>query len=126
MLASTETFLKCPEGLVLAGTSNHRRGLDARYASSCAIREVNALGTASSSEQQPREHQEVTGTPIVVRGTGFQRDPAAGGVQANGEAGVLGAHPPPPKPHGAALTWADGLQKLVLRLGGLLDFKTKI
>lgn len=92
-------------------------------ASSFTVREVNALGTALSPEQQPWEVLGGDWCFDVVWGTSFQR--GEGVRQMGSQQHWVPAHLHQ-KTHGAALTRADGLQKLVFRLEGLLDFTIKM
>lgn len=90
---------------------------------SCALREASALGTALSPEQQPGVQQERAKCSDVGLGAAPREPLLAGRGQADGQPAALGASPSLPKPHGAALVQADCLQKLVLVLEGLPDFK---
>lgn len=61
----------------------------------------------------------------LPRGTAHEGTPPAGKGQAEREPGALVPSHLCQTPHGAALTWAGGLQELALTLGGLLDFEIK-
>lgn len=92
-------------------------------ASSFTIREVNALGTALSPEQQPGECWEVTSALM------WSGEPASSGGKGVRQMGSQQHRVPAhlhQKTHGAASTRADGLQKLVFRLEGLLDSTIKM
>lgn len=77
-------------------------------------------------EHQPGECQEGTGALMWFGEPASREAPPAGQVR---QTGSRQRWVPPhlhQKTHGAALTQADGLQKLVLMLEGLLDFMMKM
>lgn len=93
---------------------------------SCAGREVSALGTALCSEQQPGVEQERASALMwaweLLPGSPCRQE---GVRQMDSQQCWVPAHLCQ-NPHGAALIQADCLQKLVLVLEGLLDFKRVI
>lgn len=95
-------------------------------AMSCAVREVSALGTALSSEQQPGVYQE-RASALMWAGELLPGSPC----RQEGVRQMDSQHCWVPvcvcqKPHGATSMQADCLHKLVPVLEGLLYLKIKI